>query len=307
MNEDNPLILTCRWCNKEFECDNLESFCTYCREDTGITERHINAVTKAQAVLRKMEGTKEEGVDTKEAMKLLFKARQFIKERDYPKASKLIDKSNAKTDELIWRHRFKIFYESSLVSLKGGDGEDGETCIDWDSASFKAYRKESVKKLGNEISHTKSLDIEWEKTEEEIEQFSIEEIFLTSPDGILLNHYTRRNKSVFDVDLLSAMFVAVQMFVKESFEGVTGCLDELRFGDLVVQIGRGDTIIIAAIMTGKTPEPLHDEIRAAIAEIEKNHKESFLNWEGDVQGLDFLHEYMKKLVLREYKKPHFAS
>ena len=82
---------------------------------------------------------------------------------------------------------------------------------------------------------------------------------------------------------------------------------ELRFGDLVVQIGRGDTIIIAAIMTGKTPEPLHDEIRAAIAEIEKNHKESFLNWDGEIQGLDFLHEYMKKLVLREYKKPHFAS
>ncbi len=71
----------------------------------------------------------------------------------------------------------------------------------------------------------------------------IDEIFLMTPDGLLLKHYTRRLRPDQDEDILAGMLTAVQTFIKESFDESGGPAEgdqvrELRHRDLALEARR---------------------------------------------------------------------
>ena len=56
----------------------------------------------------------------------------------------------------------------------------------------------------------------------------IDEVFLMTPTGMLLKHYTRRLRPDQDEDILAGMLTAVQNFVRDSLDEAGGRVNEIR-------------------------------------------------------------------------------
>ncbi|KYK28610.1 MAG: hypothetical protein AYK23_00035 [Candidatus Proteinoplasmatales archaeon SG8-5] len=133
-----------------------------------------------------------------------------------------------------------------------------------------------------------------------VERAIIDEVFLMSRDGRLIKHFTRRLKPDVDQDILSGMLTAVQDFVKDSFRGEGGELDQMKFGRFQVLIGRGRFITIAAVVIGEEIEPFRPQISKAIDEIEDDYEVLLRDWKGDVGELNVLSRYINDLIDGRY-------
>jgi len=133
------------------------------------------------------------------------------------------------------------------------------------------------------------------------EESIVEDVFLLYRDGILIKHQTRRLKPDVDTDILTGMLTAVTAFVKDSFGRETeGELDEIKFGEVRIMIGRGTYIVIAAMVTGGNTQGMKSQIEATIHEIETLHWDQLDSWEGDMALAKTLDPYLKKLVRGGY-------
>jgi len=129
----------------------------------------------------------------------------------------------------------------------------------------------------------------------------VDEVFLMTPNGMLLKHYTRRLRPDQDEDILAGMLTAVQNFIKESFDS-GGRLNEIRFENYDILISHGQNVVIAAIISTKKPERLRDELRSATADIEKHFGEKISKWSGDKRELGDVDAIMKKFLSGKYRR-----
>ena len=128
----------------------------------------------------------------------------------------------------------------------------------------------------------------------------IDEIFFMSTDGRLIKHFTRRLKPDMDQDILSGMLVAVQDFIKDSFRGEEGGLEELKFGKFQIVIGRGKYTIIAALILGDDTRPFKPQIEKCLRDIETNFEASLSEWDGDVDSLSGSFKHINELIEGKY-------
>lgn len=156
--------------------------------------------------------------------------------------------------------------------------------------------------------------------------YIIEDVFLVYNDGTLLSHKTRRSWENSDEDLISAMFTAVQDFVKSSFAGQTKVkppqsslsseygissapydLDnikaenEWRIKQLSLEnhdifIERGKYVYIAVVFTGSVGWNLHFQIRKIILDINENYSDLLKKWTGDMRKLVELENKIEPLI-----------
>jgi hypothetical protein len=96
------------------------------------------------------------------------------------------------------------------------------------------------------------------------------------------------------------MLTAVQDFVKDSFRGEGGELDQMKFGRFQVLIGRGRFITIAAVVIGEEIEPFRPQISRAVDEIEDDYEVLLRDWKGDVGELNVLSRYINDLIDGRY-------
>lgn len=129
----------------------------------------------------------------------------------------------------------------------------------------------------------------------------IDEIFLMTPDGRLLKHYTRRLKPDQDDDILAGMLTAVQNFIKESFEEAGGKLKEIRFENYDIFISHSKSVVIAAIISTKKPEKLRTQMKLVTDDIEEQYGHKLVNWGGDKADLAGVDTLMKRLLAGKYR------
>lgn len=129
----------------------------------------------------------------------------------------------------------------------------------------------------------------------------VDEVFLMTPNGMLLKHYTRRLRPDQDEDILAGMLTAVQNFIKESFDS-GGRLNEIRFENYDILISHGQNVVIAAIISTKKPERLRDELKSATADIEEQFGERISKWSGDKRELGDVDAIMKKFLSGKYRR-----
>ncbi len=129
----------------------------------------------------------------------------------------------------------------------------------------------------------------------------IDEIFLMTPDGRLLKHYTRRLKPDQDDDILAGMLTAVQNFIKESFEEAGGKLKEIRFENYDIFISHSQNVVIAAVISTKKPEKLRAQMKLVTDDIEQHFGHKLSNWAGDKADLVGVDTIMKKLLAGKYR------
>lgn len=129
----------------------------------------------------------------------------------------------------------------------------------------------------------------------------VDEVFLMTPNGMLLKHYTRRLRPDQDEDILAGMLTAVQNFVRESFDEAGGKLNEIRFENYDILISHSKNIVIAAIISTKKPERLRDQLRTATDDMEKQYGEMISRWTGDKKELGDVDILMKKFLSGKYR------
>ena len=129
----------------------------------------------------------------------------------------------------------------------------------------------------------------------------VDEVFLMTPTGLLLKHYTRRLRPDKDEDILAGMLTAVQNFIRDSFEEAGGRLNEIRFENYDILISHGKNVVLAAIISTKKPEKLRNQMKNATDDLEKQFGEKISHWDGDRAGLKDVDLLMKKFLAGKYK------
>ena len=118
----------------------------------------------------------------------------------------------------------------------------------------------------------------------------IDEIFLVHEAGILVAHATRRLKPDQDDTVLSAMLVAIQSFVQESFKDETDTrLKEIAFGSRRILLERGEHMLLAVVVADDVDvsqadlERTRGEMHEVIMVVENNFKDVLEEWDGFVE------------------------
>ena len=126
----------------------------------------------------------------------------------------------------------------------------------------------------------------------------VDEVFVMTPSGMLLKHYTRRLRPDQDEDILAGMLTAVQNFVRDSFDTAGGRLSEIRFENYDIIISYTDNLVLAAVLTAKNPEKLREKLKVAACEIEEAYGTKLKDWKGDMSELKQIDSVMKRLIGR---------
>ncbi len=131
----------------------------------------------------------------------------------------------------------------------------------------------------------------------------LEDVFLLHRSGLLLKHYTRRLRPNMDSDVLSGMLVAVQEFIKDSFRGEGGSLDEIRFGEMRIKVLEGKWTIIAALVRGEATEGHKAQMRSALKDLETRYEDLLIDWDGTMDRIPEVDRIMQRLIDGGYRDP----
>ena len=132
----------------------------------------------------------------------------------------------------------------------------------------------------------------------------IDEVFLMTTYGILIDHYVVAKKSKVDEEVLASMLVAVKSFISDSFDlpdtmaGGKMNLNNIDFGDFSVIISNGKYLTMVAITTTGNKDVIYSHLVRGIEKIESRYNYLLKTWSGDMEELGGLQEYMKELVLK---------
>ncbi len=129
----------------------------------------------------------------------------------------------------------------------------------------------------------------------------VDEVFLMTPTGMLLKHYTRRLRPDQDQDIMAGMLTAVQNFVRESFDEAGGKLNEIKFENYDILISHSKNVVIAAIISTKKPERLRNQLKIATDDLEKEFGEKISHWSGDKKELGDVDLIMKRFLSGKYR------
>ncbi len=135
----------------------------------------------------------------------------------------------------------------------------------------------------------------------------IEDVFLLHRSGLLLKHYTRRLRPNMDSDVLSGMLVAVQEFIKDSFRGEGGALDEIRFGEMRIKVLEGRWTIIAALLRGEATEAHKRQMQSALRDLEARYQDLLIDWDGTMDRIPEVDRIMQRLIDGGYREPVAAA
>ncbi|HLE45541.1 MAG TPA: hypothetical protein VI915_00920, partial [Thermoplasmata archaeon] len=117
----------------------------------------------------------------------------------------------------------------------------------------------------------------------------IDELFLLHRSGELIRHLTRSLRPDIDSDALSGMLVAVQDFIRESFQFAEGRLEELKFGAHRLMLAHGKLLILAAVVAGGHTDKLAPTLLNGLHALERDLGPALADWNGmpgDLAGVD---------------------
>lgn len=125
-----------------------------------------------------------------------------------------------------------------------------------------------------------------------------EEIFLIYKNGLLISHISNLHHSEPDEDIVSGMLIAVQAFIKDTFETRDNSdVKKIEFGKKGIFFGIGDNISMAVVYTGEDTEKLSKIMVKTIQDIESEYQDRLKEWDGDFTTLKGIEEHSKKILV----------
>ncbi|MDX1534692.1 MAG: hypothetical protein R3291_03635, partial [Thermoplasmata archaeon] len=94
---------------------------------------------------------------------------------------------------------------------------------------------------------------------------------------------------------------AVQEFMRDTFKGETGELNEMSFGELKISIVSGQQTVLATVMRGDPPADIIVQMQDAVNDLERDHGDKLRDWNGVVQEVTFVDDYLNRLLEGAYE------
>jgi hypothetical protein len=133
----------------------------------------------------------------------------------------------------------------------------------------------------------------------------LEELFLIHNDGRLIYHEGKESDNGMDQDVVSAMFTAVQEFIRDSFkEQSGGGLKMMEFGDRKILIEKGNWVYAALIYSGLPPKSVFKNLTYFVRDIEGGYGSSIEHWDGMLKSLPGIQDISKQMILKKYHANH---
>lgn len=129
----------------------------------------------------------------------------------------------------------------------------------------------------------------------------LQELFLIHNDGRLVYHAGKDGTgNGMDQDVVSAMFTAVQDFIRDSFKEESGALKMLEVGDRKVVIEKGKWIYAALIYNGWPPKSVFRNLTHFVKDIEGAYGNSIEHWDGTLKALPGIQAISQEMLDKKY-------
>jgi len=131
--------------------------------------------------------------------------------------------------------------------------------------------------------------------------YELENLFLIHNDGRLIAHVTRQENTNIDKDVVSAMFTAVQEFVRDSFQAGEVGLKKLEIGDKNVMIEKGDHIYTAMIYSGWPGKEVFSQLTMLLRDIEERYETRIERWNGTLKSVKGVEQMLQDFMSNKFK------
>ena len=117
--------------------------------------------------------------------------------------------------------------------------------------------------------------------------FRVEQAYLISREnGLLVGHVHHESSKIKDSDAVSAMFTAIQDFVKESFSpDRTGRLESADMGEFTLWAVHGPHALLVCVIRGVPPRSLRGDLSAILERIHFRYGDAIKKYKGDTSSV----------------------
>ncbi len=130
----------------------------------------------------------------------------------------------------------------------------------------------------------------------------IDEAFFMTKGGILIRHVSLGPEVKKDDDIVASMFVAIQEFVRDSFQREAS-LDSVAFGKRRAAVVRGELTVLAAMISHGDVDYVIRELLAAVRAIEAQYWDVLVAWNGNMSRLEGIDEALGHLLRGGFRSP----
>lgn len=136
--------------------------------------------------------------------------------------------------------------------------------------------------------------------------YQVEQVFLIHQEtGIVLHHIVQPGAITQDADLVSAMLIAIQNFIQDSFEvNKNDSLEALQFGDVAIWLEKGPKAVLAGVIRGHPPKDLKFVFQNSLEKIHIKFQRQLYNFKGDTSTFEASQTYLEPCLQAQYKKPN---
>lgn len=128
--------------------------------------------------------------------------------------------------------------------------------------------------------------------------YRVEQAYLISREnGLLIDHVHHSASKIKDSDAVSAMFTAIQDFVKESFSpDRSGRLESADMGEFTLWAVHGPHALLVCVIRGVPPGSLRSDLSAILERIHFRYGEAIRNYSGDTSSMPSVDSELQKCL-----------
>jgi hypothetical protein len=187
--------------------------------------------------------------------------------------------------------------DSDMPATWGGEDEEG-IAGEIDVAEFDPYRDDLGEGADRPFLALPPATV-FEANFEDSDLPKVDEVFIMTADGLLIQHFSYKDTSMVDEDILASMLTVVQQFIQDSFGG-SGGLKKLELGNFTILIEKGEYLSVVVISPEKEVEPLMKPISMMVMHIEQMNADVLKDWNGDQGAFQGMDDAVGKLVEGKY-------
>ena len=143
------------------------------------------------------------------------------------------------------------------------------------------------------------------EVEKKLQKVPIDELFLITPSGLLVQHYSLERESGLKEDVLAGMLTAVKSFISDSLSLLDRSADEeseinrIDFGKYSVLMYSGKTMSLVAITSHGNKESIMSQLKKSLGILEERFGHLIKDWDGDTSKVEDIKPCIEQMVKGE--------
>lgn len=136
-------------------------------------------------------------------------------------------------------------------------------------------------------------------------QYRVEQAYLISREnGLLMSHVHHDASHIKDSDAVSAMFTAIQDFVKESFSpDRSGRLETADMGEFTLWAVHGPHALLVCVIRGVPPQSLRSDLSAILERLHFRYGEAIRHYKGETATISGVEVELQRCLQFEAARP----